>query len=90
MDATGVRIAKPVIDQGDFELENFVDFSSGYFQRAWDRLPKSGTKLPWKLHQNYLKDVKLLRDGPITDAMAFSNPAPVRTAAPEPLLEAAE
>jgi monooxygenase len=90
MDATGTRIATPVIDAADFELENFVDFSSGYFQRAWDRLPKSGTKLPWKLHQNYLKDVKLLRDGPITDAMVFSNPTAASAGEPEPLLEAAE
>lgn len=90
MDATGSKIATPRIDDPNFELENFVDFSSGYFQRAFDRLPKSGTKVPWKLHQNYLKDIKLLRNGPITDAMEFSNPHAVKTVAEEPLLEAAE
>ncbi len=89
MDATGVKIATPRLE-GDVELENFVDFSSGYFQRAFDRLPKSGTTMPWKLHQNYLKDIKLLRKGDLTEAIEFANPHPVAEAAPEPMLEAAE
>ncbi len=81
MDRRGVSIATPVISSKDFQLENFVDFSSGYFQRAWDQLPKSGTKPPWTLHQNYLKDIKLLRKGPLDDEMVFSAPAPAQKAA---------
>jgi monooxygenase len=90
MDATGVKIATPRITDPNFELENFVDFSSGYFQRAWDNLPKSGTKVPWKLHQNYLKDVPLLRKGPVTDEMEFANPHAIAANSDEPMLEAAE
>ncbi len=90
MDAQGQKICTPTISDPDFEVENFVDFSSGYFQRAWDSLPKSGTKVPWKLHQNYLKDVQLLRNGPVTDAVVFSNPHSAAAADPAPMLQAAE
>jgi monooxygenase len=48
-------------------LEPFVDFSSGYFQRSQHLLPKQGKALPWKLHQNYFADIKLLRKGAVAD-----------------------
>jgi monooxygenase len=91
LDATGQKIAIPVNDDPNMETGEFVDFSSGYFQRASGKLPRQGTKLPWKLHQNYAKDIWLLRRGPVTDAMEFSNPHPVSAAVDAPaLLEAAE
>jgi hypothetical protein len=45
-----------------------VDFSSGYFQRASDRLPRQGSKRPWRLYQNYLRDLLTLRYGAVNDA----------------------
>jgi monooxygenase len=89
MDATGTKIATPKISDPNFELENFVDFTSSYFKRSWDKLPKSGTKLPWKLHQNYTQDIKLLRKGPITDDIQFSKPVQKQIDDPA-MLEAAE
>ena len=47
----------------------WVDFSSGYFRRALDVLPKQGSKLPWKLHQNYIRDIQLLRRGKLDDGV---------------------
>ena len=41
--------------------------SSGYMQRARDVLPKQGSKRPWKLNQNYAKDMLALRFGSIDD-----------------------
>ena len=38
-----------------------VDFSSGYFQRAMDKLPRQGSRKPWRIHQNYLLDLIDLR-----------------------------
>jgi monooxygenase len=35
--------------------------------RAFDILPMQGTSIPWRLHDNYLRDVRLLRRGPIED-----------------------
>jgi monooxygenase len=51
----------------------FVDFSSGYFQRALDQLPRQGSRKPWRLYQNYLLDLISLRYGAVNDpALQFS------------------
>jgi len=47
----------------------WVDFSSGYFQRALDELPRQGPVRPWKLNQNYLVDVAALRFGKVDDGV---------------------
>lgn len=55
----------------------FVEMSSGYIQRALSRLPQQGSESPWKLYQNYVLDMALLRFGRIRDgAMEFSNRKP--------------
>jgi len=43
--------------------------SSGYMQRARDVLPKQGSKRPWKLYQNYAKDMLALRFGKVDDGV---------------------
>ena len=41
--------------------------------RSIDKLPKQGSRAPWKLHQNYPRDVLLMRHGAIEDeALEFS------------------
>jgi monooxygenase len=45
-----------------------LDFSSGYVQRALASLPRQGTRAPWKLDQQYLKDLLTLRLRPVDDA----------------------
>jgi cation diffusion facilitator CzcD-associated flavoprotein CzcO len=55
----------------------WVNFSSGYVQRAIDRLPKQGSKTPWRLYQNYALDILTLRLGRVDDGtMEFSNSVP--------------
>ncbi|MCY4466248.1 MAG: NAD(P)/FAD-dependent oxidoreductase [Chloroflexi bacterium] len=51
----------------DMEPAAFVDFTSGYVQRALPGLPKQGKVHPWKLYQNYLKDILMLRFGRLHD-----------------------
>ena len=81
MKASGTTIATPVLT-GDIEPEPFLDFSSGYVQRAIEQLPKQGSKAPWKLYQNYAKDAMTLRYGKLDDGtMKFSNPAREKVAA---------
>jgi cation diffusion facilitator CzcD-associated flavoprotein CzcO len=47
--------------------------SSGYMQRGKDVMPKQGSKRPWKLYQNYAKDMLALRFGAIDDgALVFT------------------
>jgi monooxygenase len=45
----------------------FMDFAPGYFLRSIDQLPKSGSKAPWRLKQNYLFDLRLIRQGKVDD-----------------------
>ena len=77
----GMRQATPRIDDASIEEVPFLDFTSGYVQRAIDKFPKQGNKKPWKLNQNYALDVMALRFGSIDRSMEFSNPAAVGRAA---------
>ncbi len=73
MQKTGARRCVAMADDPDMPLRPWVDFSSGYFQRALDRLLKQGEKKPWKLNQNYLSDFFTLRYGAVDDGvMRFS------------------
>ena len=45
----------------------FIDFTSGYVQRALPLLPRQGARRPWRLYQNYLLDLLSLRFGRIED-----------------------
>jgi cation diffusion facilitator CzcD-associated flavoprotein CzcO len=47
--------------------EPILNLTSGYIQRAASTLPHQGSKAPWKLYQNYLKDVGLLKLGRVND-----------------------
>lgn len=76
MQATGLRQATPVNTDPEIGEAPWLDFSSGYVQRAMDKFPKQGTKAPWKLHQNYALDLMNLRYSRIDDGvLQFSNPA---------------
>jgi monooxygenase len=83
MDAHGYAKATPRNRDPAMPTQPSLDFSSGYVQRAKDRIPKQGTRAPWKLYQNYALDIMLLRFGNVADeCMEFSNPAPVKAASP--------
>jgi cation diffusion facilitator CzcD-associated flavoprotein CzcO len=54
--------------------EPFIDFSSGYVQRSIHKFPKQGSKPPWRLYQNYARDIVSLKYGEVEDGvMEFSN-----------------
>lgn len=46
---------------------NFLNLRSGYIQRADDRLPRQGSKLPWQNLNDYLRDLPALRYGDLED-----------------------
>jgi monooxygenase len=51
-------------------------FTPGYIERALESWPKQGSKAPWRVYQNYVRDVFALKWSPIEDdALEFSNPA---------------
>lgn len=72
MDKKGYTQARPELDWADMEVAPLLDFTSGYVVRKLDELPKQGTVTPWRLHQNYLLDIMMLRMGRVTDGIAFS------------------
>jgi monooxygenase len=57
----------PVFDHENLKSERLLDFDAGYVLRANDILPKQGSKAPWKVHQNYFKDLTSLKFSSITD-----------------------
>jgi cation diffusion facilitator CzcD-associated flavoprotein CzcO len=76
MQAKGVRQVTPVNRDPDVQPVPWLDFSSGYVQRAISAFPKQGSKAPWKLHQNYALDLMSLRYAKLEDGvLEFGNPA---------------
>ncbi len=86
MDRKGYQIATPARDPQVEEMP-WLDFSSGYVQRARDVLPKQGATKPWRLYQNYALDLVALRYGAVDDGtMQFAKAHPVAVpVAPERL-----
>ena len=77
MDAHGYRVATPRAPAPSVATEPFIDLKSGYVLRSLDQLPKQATIQPWRLHQNYAQDIRLLKKGPLDDEIDFSRgPAP--------------
>jgi monooxygenase len=67
MDAHGYSHCTPVNDDPSVEAEPFLDFSSGYVQRSIHLFPKQGSRVPWRVHQNYARDMLSLRRSELDD-----------------------
>ena len=75
MDKEGVSACIPDEDGNAMGEDEYIDFSSGYVQRALDKMPKQGQKSPWRNYQNYLKDIFLVRLFSLKDStLRFYNP----------------
>jgi monooxygenase len=69
MDRHGYKQCMPHnVDPSITELPS-LDFSSGYVQRSIAKLPKQGSKRPWRLYQNYALDIVSLRYGKVDDGV---------------------
>ncbi len=75
MDTTGAAICTPQPPDPALPTEPIIDLKSGYVTRSLAELPRQGASAPWRLHQNYVKDVRLMKRGPLDDAMEFSGKA---------------
>ena len=67
MDRHGYAICTPRVNDASITPEPVLDFNSGYVLRALHTLPRQGSKPPWRLYQNYIKDVGMLRYGRVDD-----------------------
>ena len=67
MDANGFDRVEPQHPGGAVDELPFMDFTPGYFRRAMESLPKSGSEAPWKLKQNYFFDMRTIRYGKVDE-----------------------
>lgn len=49
--------------------EPVLDFTSGYVKRALSELPSQGSRAPWRVHQNYVRDLLTIRFGRLDDGV---------------------
>jgi monooxygenase len=77
MDHHRYDVCTPRVNDADIEEEPVIDFNSGYVLRALDTLPRQGSKTPWRLHQNYVKDLRMMRYGRVDDGTMEFKTAPV-------------
>lgn len=61
MDKHHYTVCTPRFDSTKFQSEPLLDFNAGYVTRVLDKLPKQGSKHPWKVYQNYIKDLMSLK-----------------------------
>jgi cation diffusion facilitator CzcD-associated flavoprotein CzcO len=67
MDEHKLAVCTPRFDSSKFRSERLLDFNAGYVLRANDVLPKQGSKHPWKVYQNYVRDLMSLKWSGVVD-----------------------
>ena len=65
--ANNLEVCTPKFDHEKMEQQELLDFDAGYILRAKHMLPKQGTSGPWKVHQNYIKDLFALKYSGVKD-----------------------
>ncbi len=85
MRAEGLSQCTPVNENAVDIGKPVLDLTSGYVRRAVDRLPKQGSKFPWRTHNSFVRDYRTLKRRPVHDeGMVFSSSARGRVRAQEP------
>jgi hypothetical protein len=78
MRRTGTTQCTPRLRESDRDMPErplIQGFSPGYIQRVLHKLPRQGDREPWINPQNYTRDKKMFRKGPVDDgAMRFTTP----------------
>ncbi len=73
LDRHGYSIAVPRRDAG-VRPQPFLNFTSGYVQRAQQILPQQGSHRPWQVFQNYIQDMFTIRFGRLADGVLHFGP----------------
>ncbi|MBK6888313.1 MAG: NAD(P)/FAD-dependent oxidoreductase [Tetrasphaera sp.] len=83
MDRHGFTSAWPKEPPSGQETRPIMEFAAGYIQRSSAKLPRQGSSGPWKVHQNYLVERRLLgRRARIEEEMEFRRGGPGQVASP--------
>ena len=67
MDDHGYDTVEPTHPGNSVDERPLMDFTPGYVLRALDYLPKSGSRAPWRLKQNYFIDLRTIRHGKVDE-----------------------
>ena len=67
MSRKNYEVCTPCFDNTVLNSEPFLNIKAGYIMRAADILPKQGSKHPWKVYQNYLRDLLSLKMEKVND-----------------------
>jgi hypothetical protein len=81
MDTRYATQATPRPPPGTVGTEPFLGLTSGYVLRSLDRFPRQGPSAPWRVHQNYLRDITLIRRGDLEEGMEFATRTPATATA---------
>lgn len=67
MDKKDYKVCTPIFDEKQFQSQRLLDFDAGYILRGQEIMPKQGSKKPWKVYENYIKDFYLIKKGNLND-----------------------
>jgi monooxygenase len=85
MDANGYAQVTPRNHDANLQTLPFIDLKSGYVARAIDQFPRQGVRAPWRLYQNYARDIIMLKRGALEDGALEFTRAPASVPEQEPL-----
>jgi cation diffusion facilitator CzcD-associated flavoprotein CzcO len=83
MDRQGYTYCVPDSPDPDAPRRPLLAFGAGYVLRSMHEFPKQGDAPPWELNMDYLRDRKVLLEGPVGDHMHFGGKP--SEALPEPV-----
>lgn len=69
MDKNGFAYCVARDNDPTVERTPVLDFNSTYIVKVLDQLPSQGSRHPWKLHQNYFKDLSMLKYAKLDDGV---------------------
>lgn len=67
MDRHGYSQCTPRRTGSAITAERALDFTSGYIQRGLQSFPQQGSRKPWRIYQNYFRDLLSLRFSRLND-----------------------
>ncbi len=59
----------PKQNDPNLELRPYMDFTPGYILKVLDRLPKTGSRAPWKVEQSYFYDKDIFEKNALNDGV---------------------
>ncbi len=71
LERLGRSVVTPLAPPAGSPTRPLIDLQSGYIRRNADALLRQGDRDPWRVRQNYLTDLRVMRFGSVTDGVTF-------------------